>query len=120
MQGDAWLTSELARYACGACGEAYAVGQVRVIARREALYLVDLGCGRCGSQAVAIVTVEPESDAEAEVEASTGPRRVEPDDDPRSDSPPVSADDVLDVHRLMADFQGNVDGLLDRFDGRGR
>jgi hypothetical protein len=33
---------------------------------------------------------------------------------------PVNADDVLDMHRLLADFEGGVGDLLARLDGEAR
>jgi hypothetical protein len=118
MDAEGWLTSELATFGCAACGQAYGPDRVRLIARRDELFFVDLSCAHCGSQAVAIVTIQVEGEtttvdagellpargAKAEVRAAA----------------PVSADDVLDVHRLLADLDGGVGELLARLDGEAR
>ena len=116
MDAEGWLTSELASFACAACGQPYGESQIRLIAQREELYFVDLSCPRCGSQAVAIVTiqVEPEAgvaDAGKPVFSEAGAG------DDTSISAVVSVDDVIDVHALLAEFDGDVDQLMARFEG---
>ncbi len=63
MDAEGWLTSEMAAFACAACGQPYGEGHIRLLARREELWFVDLSCPHCGSQAVAIVTVQLEAEA---------------------------------------------------------
>lgn len=104
MDGESWLTSELASFACGACGQAYGEERVRLIAQREELFFIDLACVHCGSQAVAIVSIQVD-DGEA-----AGPAE-------RQERAPVSPDDVLDVHRLLAEHGGDMRSLLARLDG---
>jgi hypothetical protein len=118
MDAEGWLTSELATFGCAACGQAYGEERVRLIARREELFFVDLACAHCGSQAVAIVTVQVE-DGTRTLEAGellpAEVARVE-----AAGATPVSADDVLDVHRLLVGFEGGVGELLARLDGEAR
>jgi hypothetical protein len=118
MDAEGWLTSELASFACAACGQPYGESHVRLIARREELFFVDLSCPHCGSQAVAIVTIQLESENVPE-----GGRLVVGglgSDDDTPAAPPVSLDDVLDMHGLLADFRGDVHELMARFDGATR
>jgi hypothetical protein len=121
MDGERWLTSELASFACGACGQAYGEDRVRLIAQREELFFVDLACAHCGSQAVAIVSIQ--LDEAAAAEPGSLDRAGGGDSQPREEAPtreegPVSPDDVLDVHRLLADHAGDMRSLLARLDGR--
>jgi hypothetical protein len=106
MDAESWLTSELASFACAACGQAYGQGHIRLIAQREELFFVDLSCDHCGSQAVAIVTIQ----VDGETATLEGGELV----------PPVTADDVLDAHHLLDDFDGDVHQLIARFDGKAR
>jgi hypothetical protein len=39
---------------------------------------------------------------------------------PDRDVPPISADDVLDAHRLLAGFRGDVHQLMAHFGGEAR
>jgi predicted phage tail protein len=116
MDAESWLTSELAAFGCAACGQAYGEGHIRLIAQREELFFVDLSCDHCGSQAVAIVTIQIDGDR-ATLDGGELVRVEEMDRDAALDGPPVSADDVLDVHDLLDDFEGDVHQLIARFDG---
>ena len=119
MDAESWLTSELASFGCAACGQAYGQGHIRLIAQREELYFVDLSCDHCGSQAVAIVTIQIDGET---ISLETGElvraEEVEPDAPP--EGPPISADDVLDAHRFLDGFEGDVHQLIARFDGEER
>ena len=119
MDAESWLTSELASFGCAACGQAYGEGHIRLIAQREELFFVDLSCDHCGSQAVAIVTIQVDGET-ATLEGGELVRVEEHDLNAIADGPPVSADDVLDVHELLDDFEGDVHTLMARFDGEGR
>lgn len=119
MDAESWLTSELASFGCAACGQAYGQGHIRLIAQREELFFVDLSCDHCGSQAVAIVTIQIDGDR-ATLEGGELVRVDDSDPDAVPDGPPVSADDVLDVHDLLDDFDGDVHQLIARFDGEAR
>lgn len=119
MDAESWLTSELATFGCAACGQAYGEERIRLIAQREELYFVDLSCRHCGSQAVAIVTIQVEGETPTletgELQPADEDERVTP-----GDGRPVSVDDVLDVHAFLERFEGDASELLARFDGEAR
>lgn len=119
MDAESWLTSELASFGCAACGQAYGEGHIRLIAQREELFFVDLSCDHCGSQAVAIVTIQIDGEA-ATLEGGELVRVEGQDREALTERAPVSADDVLDVHELLDGFEGDVHTLMARFDGEGR
>ena len=119
MDAESWLTSELATFGCAACGQAYGPGHMQLIAQREELFFVGLTGDDCGSQAVAIVTIQVDGET-ATLEGGELVRVEEQDLDAVADAPPVSADDVLDVHERLDDFEGDVHMLMARFDGEGR
>ena len=116
MDAESWLTSELASFGCAACGQAYGQGHIHLIAQREELFFVDLSCDHCGSQAVAIVTIQVDGET-ATLDGGELVRVEETDPDAAAHGPPVSADDVLDVHDLLDGFEGDVHQLIARFDG---
>jgi hypothetical protein len=119
MDAESWLTSELASFGCAACGQPYGQGHIELIAQREELFFVDLSCEHCGSQAVAIVTIQVDGET-ARLEGGELVRAEEADPDAAPDGPPISADDVLDAHDLLDDFDGDVHQLIARFDGEAR
>ena len=121
MDAERWLTSELASFGCAACGQAYGEGHIRLIAQRDDLFFVDLSCHHCGSQAVAIVTIQIEGDsATIETGELVPAEQLEPPGDAVPSAPPITADDVLDVHELLEGFQGDALQLIARLHGEGR
>jgi hypothetical protein len=123
MDSPDWLRTQLTSFTCPACGRRYRGSRIQLLAERDGLYFVDMDCSRCGSHTVAIVTVETDaaeisildaSDIEIEVDlepehlGETLPDNLEP----------VTADDVLDMHELLAGFEGDMHALLAT--GRGR
>ena len=120
MDVEGWLTAELATFGCAACGQAYGESHIRLIAQREELFFVDLSCHHCGSQAVAIVTIQIEGDM-AILETGELVPAIDGGAAAGVDvAGPISSDDVLDVHRLLADFKGDVHQLMAQFDGQAR
>lgn len=107
MDGAHWLRDQLTSFGCAACGRSYAPEGIRVVGQRDGLICVDLACLMCGSQATALVTVTVVEDT---------PTRAG-DGEPASG--PIDTDDVLDMHRLLADHVGDLRSLLARIDARG-
>ena len=116
MDGSEWLKTQLTSFGCAACGQPYESGRIRLLAERDGLFFVDLGCSHCGTQAVAIVTIQTDDDDELHIDAgehSSVTLTAEPVADP------VNADDVLAVHQLLDGFAGGIDELLVRLGGPG-
>ena len=116
MDGAAWLRSQLTSFGCAACGQPYQSDGIRLLAERDGLFFVDLACRHCGTQAVSIVTIQVDED---DIPRADPGERFENPLLPIPVLPPVSSDDVLAMHALLAGFQGDVPSLLARLDGRG-
>jgi hypothetical protein len=114
MDGSEWLKTQLTSFGCAACGQPYESGRIRLLAEREGLFFVDLGCSHCGTQAVAIVTIQADEDDEPHIEAG---EHASVTLTATAVADPVSADDVLAVHELLDSFAGGIDELLERLDG---
>ncbi len=116
MDGAEWLRAQLTSLGCGSCGRSYRTGQIRILAQREELFFVDLGCQSCGTRAVAVVTIQPAED-DAPVHVHLGEQGVVVDqavDRPVHSGPVVSADEVLDMHEFLAAYEGDIETLLGR------
>ena len=106
MDGADWLRTQLTSFACERCGRGYLSSDIRVLAQRDDLFVVDFQCDRCDSRAVAFVTVEIEtSDEGGEVEAEVV-------FEPEPATPAVSGDDVLDMHLFLREFDGDFERLF--------
>jgi hypothetical protein len=122
VDGAEWLRTELTSCGCAACGRPYRAPDIHVLAERDGLFFIDLGCASCGSKAVAIVTIElDESGAQAADLSDLD--HVPPDADGRwvdGPGPPIGPDDVLAVHEFLRDFDGDFAALFARVRGRAR
>jgi hypothetical protein len=117
MDGSDWLKTQLTSFGCAACGQPYESTRIRLLAQRDGLYFVDLGCSHCGTQAVAIVTISSEDGDEPRIEAGEHAAVVASQVLTAPVPDPVSADDVLAIHQLLDGFRGGVEALLGRLDG---
>ncbi len=119
MDGADWLRTQLTSFGCAACGEPYEPGRIRLLAERDGLFFVDLACTACSSRAVAIVTVETDEDDGPQAHAGELAEIAATRTDPMPPTEPaITVDDVLDVHRVLEDFQGGTLELLARLEGR--
>ena len=115
MDAEGWLASELAAFGCATCGQPYGEGHIRLLARRDELFFVDLSCPHCGSQAVAIVTVQV--DGQASSSGSGDPQTTDAPGGEVPEGPPaITVDDVIDAHVLLRDFEGDLHELVARFE----
>jgi len=76
--------------ACAACGHPVPPDAVRVLAERDDLAFAELSCPACGSVSLAIVLAAA----------------------PAAARPAIGPDDVLDMHRFLADYTGDVRSLF--------
>ncbi len=87
---------------CSVCDERVPVDRVKLLAWRDDLAFLQLDCGACLSSTLGFVL---------------GGRADGPAPAPGAD--PISSDDVLDMHQLLAGWRGDLAGLLAR-DARSR
>jgi hypothetical protein len=87
---------------CSVCEERVPATRVKLLAWRDDLAFLQIDCAACLSTTLGFVL---------------GGRADEPASPPPA--APVSADDVLDMHQLLATWRGDLTGLLTR-DDRGR
>lgn len=119
MDGADWLRTQLTSFGCATCGHAYDPGRIRILAQREELFFVDLSCETCGAQAVAVVTVQAADGAAIRAEAGElEPARAGGPDGPDASGPPVGVDDLLDMSRFLAGFDGDFRSLLREAGGK--
>jgi len=81
---------------CSVCDERVPMTRIRLLARREDLAFLEVECGACLSTTLGFVLGG---------ESAEGA--------PRLEAPPVSSDDVLDMHQLLASWSGDLAGLLE-------
>lgn len=80
---------------CSVCDERVPVDRVKVLAWRDDLVFLQIGCEACLSTTLGFIL---------------GGQADGPADEPRAE--PITADDVLDMHQLLATWRGDLTGLL--------
>ncbi len=80
---------------CSVCDERVPVTRLRLLARRDDLAFLEIDCGACLSTTLGFVLGGQSDESAARLEG-----------------PPVSADDVLDMHELLASWRGDLASLL--------
>lgn len=104
---------------CTRCGQPYAAHGIRVLAQREEIAFVQLVCDACQTQTLALVTGAPatEDGAAGLGEGALGHLLAgDRDDHPEASGrarEPISEADVLEMRAYLAEYQGDVRGLLD-------
>jgi hypothetical protein len=86
---------------CTVCDERVPAERLRLLAWRDELVFLQIDCSSCLSTSLGFVV------------SGTGDGPVE-----RPERPPISSDDVLDMHQFLASWRGDLSGLLES--GRGR
>ena len=87
---------------CTVCDERVPATRVRLLAWRDDLAFLQLDCAACASTTLGFV-LGGQADGPA----------------PAREGDPISSDDVLDMHQLLATWRGDLAGLLGS-DDRGR
>jgi hypothetical protein len=91
--------------ACSVCREPVAPERTRLLARRDDLLFLELRCRTCASVTLGFVFAPDD--------------RLLPDTIRLAGAPAIGADDVLDMHRHLEAWDGDLQSLLDH-GGRGR
>jgi hypothetical protein len=79
---------------CTVCEDRVPADRIRVVARREDLAFLQIDCPACRSTTLGFIA------------ADTGLA-----DGPRSAGPPITTDDILDMHEFLARWHGDLETL---------
>lgn len=86
---------------CTVCDERVPAERLRLLAWRDELVFLQIDCEACDSTTLGFVVAG-----------------VTDDQQPRPAPPPISADDVLDMHQFLATWRGDLSTLLEGDRGR--
>jgi len=100
----AFIRHLVANIQCASCGERYARNDIYVLGHHDDVWVSAVVCSHCGTQGLVFATVRgieqfEVSDSAEELMAYR-------------ELPPLSMDDVLDVHAFLRDFHGDVNELF--------
>ena len=92
----------VAHLKCIACRHKYDIDDVQVLEEGAGLLVLLMTCQHCQAQGLLMALVQDQQ---------VKPRRADQAEQ-RRDVGPITADDVLDVHRLLEGFDGDCSALL--------
>lgn len=102
------LKQIIGSYRCKICCQGYRRELVRVAARYEELWIVSVRCGRCRNTQLFYVQMR-DGEEDTLLENLT-PR----DEERQEDLPPISTDEILDMHQFLRGFDGDFRRLFGR------
>ncbi|MGA8017197.1 MAG: hypothetical protein WCB85_14920 [Candidatus Dormiibacterota bacterium] len=102
------LRSRARRYRCIQCGESMADCRINVLDQRGNRALVRVTCASCKDENLLELIFQTEADAAARRE------RERLDEGRPQDAAPITADEVLELHELLAGHEGGFTELLAR------
>ena len=91
---------------CGVCGERYEDENVRIIGHRDDLWFLSVFCPACRSQGLVAAVIE-----EGELSCSITDLN-EMEQAKFCNQGPVSADELLDIHLFLEEFDGDFSRLF--------
>jgi hypothetical protein len=89
---------------CTVCDERVPADRLRLLAWRDELVFLQIDCGSCLSTTLGFVV-------SGAADEPNGPHEA-------SGAPPITSDDVLDMHQFLASWRGDLSGLLESDRGR--
>jgi hypothetical protein len=90
-------------YDCPVCREALVDCDLKLLRRDGSTYTVQVGCARCHVSFVVVLQIRGDFPDPPAPEAPAEPV-----------APPISADELLDVHETLRDFEGSFAELVGR------
>jgi C4-type Zn-finger protein len=86
---------------CSVCGEHYEANNIKVLGHRDNIWFLNASCPSCHSRALVAATIKEGQSSEAVTELTEAEltKFVE--------ASPIGADDILDLHAFLQEFDGD-------------
>ena len=97
-----FLREQAKDYKCSVCGANHSGSDIRVLGKLESAWIVRVTCAKCETAFKLLVVID-------EQRAAISPVKEEPE---RPKRPAVSADEVIDAHEFLEQFDGDVHALF--------
>ena len=96
----------IARLRCVECGEAYSARDFSMVGRWQDVWVLSAECRNCGDSSHVVIAMQLGPEPEAVIDLTPEEVRT------AEGWPPVSADDVLDMHLLLQEHDGDFESIL--------
>jgi hypothetical protein len=97
----------IAQLRCMECGRLYDPHDFTLVHRRQDLWVLSTRCRNCDEPCHVVVFMELEEEPEPVTDLT--PKELEV----AGQWPPITADDVLDMHALLSEFEGDFEELFE-------
>jgi len=98
---------------CTVCGVLVPVERIRVLAQRDDMAFVELACPACASATLGLLLATEAPDGNAILDVAPFGELSPTDEARRAAAGPVTASDVRAAREFLAEWQGDLVGLLD-------
>jgi len=96
----------VARLRCAECGQQYAAQDFSLVHRHRDVWVLATRCRHCGEACHVVVFMRLDAEPEPVVDLTAEEMKI------AGQWPPITADDVLDVHELLQEFDGDLAELF--------
>ena len=93
---------------CAVCRQHYGKDDIKILGHQEDLWFLDVACSACHTRCLVAAAIKEEM-APAVITDLT-----EPELEKFRNADVLTADEVLDMHRFLTDFDGNFSRLFGR------
>jgi len=91
---------------CAVCQGNYELGDIHVIDHRDELWVMAVTCGQCHTRGLIFAMIKETRESESPTELTLE------EWDRFREMPHIDADDVLNMHEFLRDFDGDFVGIL--------
>jgi len=98
----------MASIKCGVCGSHYEIGNIEVLGREDNLWFLGVWCADCHTQYLAVVVIKEGKTPEVITDLT------EAELDKFRNMDRFTADEVLDMHNFLKDFDGDFSYLFNQ------
>ncbi|MBI2846991.1 MAG: hypothetical protein HYX82_03820 [Chloroflexi bacterium] len=100
------LKKALSTLRCNVCGRRYQSFNIRILGHEKGIWFIGVLCISCKSKGLVAAVIQDAKDPERVTDLTEGELST------FSGRPPVNMDDVLDIHNVLKDFQGEIGELV--------
>ena len=100
------IKSLMASMKCGACGQRYEVGDINILGHHEGLWFLSVICPACHTRCLVAAVLREGKTTEVITDLT------EAELDKFKNVGTLTADDVLDMHNFLKDFDGEFSRLF--------
>ncbi len=108
MVNDSVIKKLMSSVKCVVCGQCYGAGDIKILGHQEDLWFLDVACSACHTRCLVTAAIKEEM-APAVITDLT-----EDELEKFRNAGVLTADEVLDMHRFLTDFDGNFSRLFSR------